>query len=338
MSPHLVYPFRSETAEILEWAEAKAQNWKTKYYLGLIFWSKDRLDLAQKYFAACGDVPDYAPFYLTRGNMVRSESPQVALKDYKRALDLGSEASRTYHRLVEYYNERGELARALEMARAGVSRIPSSYVLQLGWAKALLFNRQYGASLSILDTITILPSEGARYGHEIHRQVSILSASEAMKNGNYPAAIKLLDKARQWPERLGAGRSYDVDDRLEDYLEALCYRKLGDRAAARKLFEKVTRYTQEHATDWGVHRLIAALALRELGRNVEGRKMIDDWVKRDPKNVAAKWSSLVFARERGQSQKLESEMRKGFRGSLLSKGSVDANFALIVEIHRILEL
>jgi tetratricopeptide (TPR) repeat protein len=336
--PYLVFPFRAETGEVLRWALTKKPHWKTKYYLGLLCWSKDRLDLAKKYLAECANEPDYAPFYLTRGNLFRMDSPEAALNDYRNALRLGPSEWRAYHRLIESYNERGDHARALDIAEAGVSTMPGSYVLQLGFAKTLLFNRRYTASLSLLDTITILPFEGARYGREIHRQVCVLSAVEAMKNGRYQHAIELLGKARQWPERLGVGRPYVVDDRLEDYLEALCRRELGEQAKARGLLEKVVGYTEEHASDWGALRLIGALALRELGRDADATKLIDEWTRREPKNLAARWSAHVVAKRRAAMRKVEEEIRKGFKGSLLSKGSLDPNFALIVEIQRILEL
>ena len=264
------------------------------------------------------------------------DNPEAALNDYRRALRLGANEWRAYHRLVEFYNERGDHAQALEIAETGVSNVPGSYVLQLGYAKTLLFNRRYTASLSLLDTITILPFEGARYGRELYRQVCVLSAGEAMKNGRYHNAIELLSKARQWPERLGVGRPYEVDDRLEDYLQALCLRKLGEQAKARGLLEKVASYSQEHGTDWGGLRLIGALALRALGHDADARKSVAEWVKRDPKNAAAKWSSLVFAKQRRQSQKVELQIRNGFRGSLLSKGSIDQNFALMMEIQSLL--
>jgi tetratricopeptide (TPR) repeat protein len=334
--PSLVFPFRAETGEILQWALTKKPHWKTRYYLGLLYWSKDRLDLAKKYLAECGNEPDYAPFYLTRGNLFRMDNPEAALNDYRSALRLGANEWRAYHRLLEFYNERGDHEQALKIAQAGVLNMPWSYVLQLGCAKTLLFNRRFNASLSILDTITILPFEGARSGREIHRQVCVLSAVEAMKNGRYRNSIELLSKARQWPERLGVGRPYEVDDRLEDCLEALCRRELGEQAKARGLLEKVVGYTQEHASDWGALRLLGALAFRALGHDADARKSVAEWVKRDPKNAAAKWSSLVYAKQRRQSQKVELQIRNGFRGSLLSKGSVDQNFALIMEIQSLL--
>lgn len=264
------------------------------------------------------------------------DNPEAALNDYRSALRLGANEWRAYHRLLEFYNERGDHEQALKIAQAGVLNMPWSYVLQLGCAKTLLFNRRFNASLSILDTITILPFEGARSGREIHRQVCVLSAVEAMKNGRYRNSIELLSKARQWPERLGVGRPYEVDDRLEDCLEALCRRELGEQAKARGLLEKVVGYTQEHASDWGALRLLGALAFRALGHDADARKSVAEWVKRDPKNAAAKWSSLVYAKQRRQSQKVELQIRNGFRGSLLSKGSVDQNFALIMEIQSLL--
>lgn len=334
-SPHLVYPFRAETAEILSWAEARMPSWKTKYYLGLIFWSRDRLDIAQKYFAACGDVPDFAPFYLSRGRIIKSEKPASALGDYRRAYDLAKDDWRTSRTLIEHYNEQGEHAQALEIARAAVSRMPERSVLQLGYARTLMFNRRFGSSLSILDTITILPFEGAQYGREIYRQVCLLSAADAVKKGEYENALELISKARQWPERLGVGKPYEVDNRLEDYLEALCNLELGNRTQSNALLGQVVRYTQDHEGDWGSNRFIGALALRVLGRNAEARSLIIDWTKRDPKSSIAQWCSAVFAKDYNNARRIEAQLRKGFRGSILAKASVDGNFALLLELNGI---
>jgi len=337
-SPHLVFPFRAETAEALHWAASKEPHWKTNYYLGLFYWSKDRADLAGTYFAGCGNEPDYAPFYLTRGRLLGAEGGDQVLRDYQRAFDLGRDEWRTYHRLVEYYNDRGEHARGLDLAKAELAAFPSSYVSQLDLARGLLFNRQFASSAAILDTITILPFEGARYGREVYRQAFVLLAAETMKARRYLDAIKYLGKARGWPERLGVGKPYDVDNRLEDYLEAISTQNLGDTSKARELFAQILQHTQDHAEDGGPNRLIGALALRALRKNAEAKKIIDAWIQRDPGNFAARWSGLVFSRQWAKARELEREMRKGFTGSLLSKPSIDPNLGLLVEVAKMVKL
>lgn len=334
-SVYLVYPFRTETAEILSWAETRIPNWKTKYYLGLIFWSKDRLDIAQKYFAGCGDAPDFAPFYLSRGRLLKSEKLGSPLGDYRRAYDLAKDDWRTSRTLIEHYNGEGEHAKALEIARAAVSGMPEKSVLQLGYARTLMFNHQFGQSLAILDTISILPFEGARYGREIYRQACVLSAAEAMKNGEYSNALKLIGKAREWPERLGVGKPYEVDNRLEDYVEALCNLKLGNRTQSNELLEQVVRYTQDRENDWGSNRFVGALAFRALGRDAEASRLINDWAKREPKSLIPQWCSAILAREYNNARRIEHQLKKGFRGNSLAQASLDGNFALLLELNSI---
>jgi tetratricopeptide (TPR) repeat protein len=338
LSPHLVFPFRPETAEAIARAETKRPSWKSKYYLALLFWSKDRIERAQELFSACGGEPDYAPFYLTRGNFRRAEHPELALKDYRKALTLSGGDWREYHVLADYYNEHGDHPGAQEISRSGLAKMPSSYVLQFDLAKSLLFSGRFGASAAILDTITILPFEGARYGRETYRQAYVLFAAEAMKAGKFPDAIRRLDKAREWPERLGVGRPYDVDNRLEDYLQAVSAQALGDKSEAAKLFGQIVQYSEDHADDRTPNRLIGALALRALGKKAEAKKMMDAWIRRDPRSLAVRWSRLVFSRQWSKARELEQEMRKGFAGSLLGKPSIDPNLGLLVEVAKMVEL
>ena len=68
-SPAYVFPYRTETLSALEWALSKNSNWKFKYYLALNYAAVQRDAEAMKLFDACGQEPDYAPFYLTRANL-----------------------------------------------------------------------------------------------------------------------------------------------------------------------------------------------------------------------------------------------------------------------------
>ncbi|MFQ5753939.1 MAG: DUF5107 domain-containing protein, partial [bacterium] len=148
-SPRLVYPFREETAEVLKWALKKRSDWKTKYYSGLLYWSKDRIQLAEKFFADCHDRPDFAPFYLTRGNLFKATHSEQALNDYKKAIELDKNEWRAYHILTEYYNEQALYDKALATVESGARKFPANYILNFDYASALLHNHKYAASLSV---------------------------------------------------------------------------------------------------------------------------------------------------------------------------------------------
>ncbi|MFH0991912.1 MAG: DUF5107 domain-containing protein [bacterium] len=268
-SPYLVFPYRTETIDILHWALNQQPAWQTNYYLALAYWSKNRTELAELYFAACGNEPEYAAFYVTRANFMKAKNSSLALQDYLRALEKGPNEWRAYRVLADYYTEHGEFSKTLEITGRSVQKFPTSYVVQFNHARTLLLNRNYTASLAILDTITILPFEGAQYGREAYRQVCVLRAAELMKEKKVGDAISLIKKARDWPERLGVGKPYEVDDRLENYLEAVCQKNLNKKTEAATLFKRVTASTGDAASDSRGGSLLNMLALKELGKQEE---------------------------------------------------------------------
>src|SRR5262249_27375041 len=66
LSPRLVFPFRAETADVLQWTLERNGAWQPKYYLALIYWSRDEEKKAWDLLEACGSAPDYDAFYATR--------------------------------------------------------------------------------------------------------------------------------------------------------------------------------------------------------------------------------------------------------------------------------
>jgi len=331
LSAALVFPFRQETAEILKWAEAKKPHWKTKYYLALVYLSKDRVEDAREMLNACGSEPEFAPFYLTRGNLLRSEKSPDALRDYKRALELGKGEWRTYRALIDYRIEWFEYAEALATAKSAAEQFPGSYIALFDYARLLVLNHQPVASLAILDTLTVLPFEGASYARQVYRQACILSAADAMKDGKYQNATKLLDKARQWPERLGVGKPYDVDNRFEDYLEGVCALRSGDKARSQMLFQQVAEYTRSHAADQGVNRLFGALAEKALGQESTATKLTDQWSV-DGKSPVSRWLMSIFKANSAEAAAIERELKGASNAPLLGRASVDQDLALLLEV------
>jgi tetratricopeptide (TPR) repeat protein len=156
-----------------------------------------------------------------------------------------------------------------------------------------------------------------------------------MKAGNYARASKMLEKARQWPERLGAGKPYDVDNRLEDYLEGLCSKKSGDAAKAKTLFEQAALYARGRGADVSVYRLFSALAERELG-NQEYAERLADELSKDVKSPIARWLTGVLSRNSIDVAAVDKELRGSTGVSLLGRPSVDQDLALIAEVHSLI--
>jgi tetratricopeptide (TPR) repeat protein len=330
-SPAFVFPHRHEEVQVLLWAREKARDWKISYYLALLSWSLGRARDAEVYFAECGDSPDFASFYLTRAGF-RADRPELALADYRHARAIGPDEWRTYNALATFCNDRGEHREALKVCAEAVQRFPQSYVLTFLLARTLLLNGQHRQSLAILDTLSILPFEGTRFGRDAYRQACLIGALDTLRGKHLDVALELIGRARLWPERLGAGRPYDVDERLEDFLESRILRAKGGGQAAKRSLERVVEYTRIHADANSPSNLIGALALRGAGKVAEGRGLLVRWAEREPADDFVRWAREVFEGRGAQAVGLLRNMRARFRYGTSSDKEAGFVAAVVVEM------
>ena len=326
-SPMLVFPHRPEEMDLLLWAEREKPHWKTRYYIGLLSRGLGKEGEAERWLDKCSDLPDFAPFYLTRASL-RNNDTERALADYRKALSVDPGEWRTHDAVITFLNERGRYAEALPLCTDAAGRFPGSYRMQFLLARTLLFNREYRSSLAILDTLTILPFEGARYGRDAYRQACILTAIRSIQKRDYGQALPLIGRARLWPERLGSGEPYDADTRIEDYLETLVLRRSGDSTGGAGLLRRVAEYTLEHRSTGNTQHLVGAFALRDLGRKSEATDLLEKWVAREPGSPAARWSLLLFEGKYRNARKLEESLRS----SLLNRSNGDQDFVLMADV------
>jgi hypothetical protein len=156
-----------------------------------------------------------------------------------------------------------------------------------------------------------------------------MSAVAALRDGKTAMARSYLDSARSWPERLGSGKPYDTDDRLEDYIEALACEKSGDAAGAAGFRMRVVEYTEQHASTDRVQHVIGALSLRAAGKEREAEKLLSDWRTRAPGAAAPAWARMVFE---GRSQDAQAPGTDA--ASALDRWSGDPELVLVGEALR----
>jgi hypothetical protein len=121
-------------------------------------------------------------------------------------------------------------------------------------------------------------------------------AVDRLRFGSYDEAVRLVDTARQWPERLGAGKPYaaDVDERLEDWVSCQCQYGRKAPAEARQALTRILAIPARPKGQ-GTGDLIRALALKQSGRAAEAEQLIKDWQAHDPGSELAKWGAELFA-------------------------------------------
>jgi tetratricopeptide (TPR) repeat protein len=245
-SPRLVFPFRAESADVFEWAVRESASWHAKYFLALIAWSRDDIERARRLLRECGEAPDFAPFYAARWKAFDPVARAEALSDLVHAAALEPGEWRYGKLLAERYLEDRAADKALEVAARYYKQSPGNYILGMLEAKCLLRVGRVEEAALRLGRLDVLPYEGSTDGRALYREAQLLLGAKAWKGGHTDEALRRVSAAREWPENLGAGKPYpeDADERLEDWLEALCLDKLGRSADAQRLRDRVAARTQ----------------------------------------------------------------------------------------------
>jgi tetratricopeptide (TPR) repeat protein len=253
LSPDMYFPFRPESATALEKAVQQTADWKPKYYLALIHWHYRDFDAAQKLMSACGSTPDYAPFYAARAELAKNAAkngvkyPPQYLADLERAANLDPKQWRYGKALAAYFIEEKNYPKALDVLRPYQKALPDNYYIGLLYAKTLILNEKYAEGIAFMKNLNVLPNEGASEGRILWKEMNLMQAVTHIKNKKYADALKNITDARDWLNNLGVGKPYqsDIDERLEDYLEAVCHDNLGKKDKAAAYFEKVKTWQND---------------------------------------------------------------------------------------------
>jgi tetratricopeptide (TPR) repeat protein len=298
-SPRLVLPFRSESAPVFEWAVRQGDSWKPRYYLALIKWSRNDLAGARALLAECGQAPDFAPFYAARAEAFEPVNRASALVDLEQAARMDPNEWRFGKLLAERLIEDGAYGKAGEVASRYATAVPASYILGMLRAKTLVLTGQYGAALEVLGRLNVMPYEGATDGRSLFRQANLLRAAEEFRAGRGDSALNLIETAREWPENLGAGKPYpeNVDERLEDFLEARVLTALGREAEARIV---IARLSGPGAARPGLGRLLPALAAAAAGRAEEAARLAAEWAAGERNPQVAEWGRRIATGEKAE--------------------------------------
>ncbi|HEY5406138.1 MAG TPA: DUF5107 domain-containing protein [Ginsengibacter sp.] len=306
LTPAFVFPFRSEDEEVLLWASKQRDNWKPKYYLGLLYNSRNRIDESRKLFLACGNEPQFAPFYAARAALFSGVADDRCLSDLKKANDLDKDEWRYYKLLGEFYIDHGQYPKALEIAELFYKKHPANYIMGMLYAKTLLLNKRYKDCVALLSGLDILPFEGATIGREFYHEAELMQAIDEMKKGNYKKALSFINDAKKWPENLGVGKPYqeNIDERLEDWMSYKCYEKNNKDDLGKKYLQKIIDFkSKRENTDINflpANELVTAWAIEETDSKAAAVKFLQQDVQKYPGNKIIEWCRQSF--ENGQSE------------------------------------
>lgn len=297
IDPSLSFPFRSETGKVIEQLLTKQNDWLLKYHLTLIYKDRNRIEECKKLLTSCGNEPVFAPFYATRAAIFKEDSVQ-ALKDLQKALSLDNHWR--YHKLLgEYYITHQQNEQALTVAEMYYKAHPSNYIIGMLYARTLLLNKKYKDADALLTKINIIPFEGATDGRELYREAKLMQAVEQINQKKYTKALALISDAKKWPENLGVGKPYDedIDTRLEDWMQYVCYTKTKQKdttALLQKIIDFKPMVDNTIRNFLPANALVTAWAYDKMNMHDKANEWLAKEIQHYPNIKLLKWSKEVF--------------------------------------------
>lgn len=337
--PSLVFPYLHESIAPLSWAMDNSASWKPAYYLGLIQWNNNHTEQAKNLFLKCGDDPDFYAFYLSRVKLFKSFDLAATEKDLLKAVTLAPEAWRAGLQLSGFYEKQHDFAKAKEIAVTYFSKLPQNYYLGLNLARQLVFNGEYEACIYLLARLNVLPNEGATDGQRLWRESNLQVATNAYVAKKYKKALKFIAQSRTWPENLGVGKPYDTDERLPDFLEALCQKALGDKAKAAELENAIISFSQNNGYEpSGSVDLLSAWLLLKNDDVKRANDLIITLSKRNPKSLSTRWVEAIYTSNTALIDSIENEYHRIGESKTIEMEEADPDLGLMLKLFKIIKL
>ncbi|WP_316810115.1 DUF5107 domain-containing protein [Pedobacter heparinus] len=321
LSLDLVFPFRTETAEILEQLILKNGQWQLKYHLALIHWHLNNMERVTALFDQIADVPKYAPYYAARAKLPKKNSAAM-LADLQKAAALDPHNWRYRESLIQYYISAEAPVKALQLADAAYKDFSGNYLIGTIKAKVLVLNGKYAEAKKLLKSLVVLPSEGGTSGRELYKETLLKLALEEMNKKNYRKALNEISAARIWPENLGVGKPYEteVDERLEDWMAYRNFMLLGETTAAQQMLDKILAFDvfqNNGKIQNSAANLISAWALKQKGKAIEAEDLLQKWLNQEPGNELSAWVFQAY---------------KAGKSTEMGKYSRDLNYKILLQI------
>jgi hypothetical protein len=124
-----------------------------------------------------------------------------------------------------------------------------------------------------------------------------MQAVEQMQKKNFGKAIRFISESKQWPSNLGVGKPYDedIDDRLENWMDYLCYSHLKKMTDADKSLQEIIQFNSTQ-NFYPENALATVWAYEKLDQKEKVREWLDKQLQAFPTNKKLLWSKSVIDR------------------------------------------
>lgn len=303
-----VFPFREESATVMEWAMQHSTDWKPRYFLALIQSFRNQKAKACNLLLDVDEPVPFAPFYITRARLRPAADSVEIEKDLHIACRLDQRQWRYGQYLTRFYLNHGNYHAALQTAAEYYRKDPANYLIGMLYVRCLLRTGNYQTAGQAMKKIRILPFEGRVDGRKLFEETKLMLALEALEKKKYSQALQRTVEARQWPRNMGVGKPYDnmIDNRLEDWMAALAVVGQGRQRESRQYMQQVAFSTQDTAS---LNTLVQCLALHRLGKQADALALLANWSGRQEDKDMAQQGEAFF---RNNADKLTGIDRQGY--------------------------
>ncbi|PWA11628.1 DUF5107 domain-containing protein [Flavobacterium laiguense] len=314
IQPGISFPFRAETADVLEKLISTNDQWLLKYHLALIEWNRNNLAKAKELFQQCGTKPADPAFYAARAALMK-DNPELALIDLQQAIKLDKQGWRYSKLLAEHFIVQKQYDKALAVVEPFYKGHKDNYIMGMLYAKTLLLTKKYADADTFLTQLQILPFEGATAGRQLYHEAKLMQAVTEMKNKQYKKALQFIAEAKLWPTNLGVGKPYeeDIDERLENWLDYQCYTSLGNNENAKQSLQKIITFNPKIDNTvmnfLPANQLVSAWAIEKTSSAKKAEEWLQNQADLYPTNKIIKWCLQVYTKK--QSNSLTADEKDG---------------------------
>ena len=314
IQPGISFPFRAETARILEKLIQTNEQWLLKYHLALMEWNRNNMAKAEVLFRQCGSQPNDPAFYAARAAL-RKDNPELAEVDLQQAIELDKQGWRYHKLLAEHFILQKKYDKALAVVEPFYKQHSDNYIVGMLYAKTILLNKKYATADAFLTRLKILPFEGATIGRQLYHEAKLMQAVMEIKNKQFKKALKFIAEAKLWPQNLGVGKPFqeDIDERLEDWLNYQCYTSLGDDKTAMQSLQKIIAFVPKVDNTvmnfLPANQLVATWAIEKTSTSKSAEEWLMAQARLYPSNKIIQWCLQIYSKK--QTNGLTSDEKDG---------------------------
>lgn len=288
-----VFPFREESAAVLEWSVKEDSSWRPKYLLALIQSFRNNGSQAFQLLSSITGPVDFAPFHILRARLSGGEELGEQLRDLQLAVQIDKKEWRYGQALARFLVQEKKYKEASEVLRPYRDANLTNYIIGMDYIRTLMLCERYTEADEALKRIQILPFEGATDGHKYFEETKLILAVQALADKKYTLALSKIAEARSWPINLGVGEPFESlkDERIADWLEAQVSLKMGRQKNYKKLLNRVAF---SKANPSSAAAILQVAAYQQLGEIKEAESVRAEWLASQKEAVLKNEIKLIM--------------------------------------------